>query len=398
MKQEHWDDEQIEALLKQAPKVQDTRQKEEVLKRLQEEGAFSVTQKQVVQPPKKFHWKSLLVSIASIFVLVLIASNFIGTTPDLTMNELSIERADSVLNEEKSSSEMDASSMARTMMLPQRTALYPEQIGEATPFTIGLAGDDAESVPVSLLIPPEKIAQDFEGTPTKVELYKKYAAEINEEAMGFHDYHPFVGELTEDGATLTHQLPKEQPYDQASASMSNYIGVLVDTFAGSYEAVTFVDLAGEPYEFSQAGTRAAPLELNGEQTHYNYFLYTMRNGSQYISPNFRMSYEDVEAALLNMTSEANDIYQTLILPNVAFTPAVEKNAVTVTFTEPLDLAQQDAQAAMRMLEGMMLTAANFDKKVKFENISPEQWYDFDFTKPMPIPIAPNLLNFSDVLE
>ncbi|MER2189552.1 MAG: hypothetical protein ABS951_01245 [Solibacillus sp.] len=398
MKQEHWDDEQIESLLKQAPKVQDTRQKEEVFKRLQEEGAFSARQKQAVLPQKKFHWKPLLVSIASIFVLVLIASKFIGTTPDLTMNEVSVERTDSAINEDGFSSEMSDTNMARTFMLPQRTALYPEQVGESTPFTIGLTGDDAESVPVSILIPAEKIAQDFEGTPTKMELYTKYAAEINEEAMGFHEYHPFVGELTEEARTLTHHLPKEQPYDQASASMSNYIGVLVDTFADSYEEVAFVDLAGEPYEFSQAGTRATPLELNGEQTHYNYFLYTMRDGSQYISPNFRMSYEDVEAALLNMTSEANDIYQTLILPNVAFTPTVKGDVVTVTFTEPLDLEQQDAQAAMRMLEGMMLTAANFDKKVKFKNISPEQWYDFDFTKPMPMPIAPNLLDFSVIFK
>lgn len=402
MKQERWDDEQIESLLKQAPKMHDTRSKEDVFKRLQDDGAFLDVEKQTVLPQKKFHWKSLLVSIASIFILVLIASKFIGTTPELSLEEGIMESADSTAGESAADVAPVGTAnveMARTFIMPQRTALYADQVGESTPFVIGLAGDDAESVPVSVLIPQEKIEEVFgEETPTKLELYTHYAPLMNEETIGFNDYHPLVGELTEEAETVIHHLPKEQLYDKASAAMSNYMGVLVDTFKQDYEEVAFVDEAGEPFEFSQAGAPAKPLQLDGEQTQYNYFLYTMRDGSQYISPNFRMSYEDVEMALENMLTESNDIYQTLILPNVSFATKVEDDIVTITFDERLDLDTQDAQAAIRMLEGMMLTAANFDKNVNFENILQEQWYDFDFTKPMQMPIAPNLLDFSVIFE
>lgn len=391
MKQEHWDEEQIESLLKQTPKMRDVRSKEEVFKRLQEEELFE--EEQSVLPQKKFHWKSLLVSIASIFVIVLIASSFIGTTPELAIEEPMLEQ--DLTADEAAFSTFE---MSRALVAPQRTALYEDQVGDSTPFLIGLAGDDAESVPISVLLPAERIQQDFANeSPTKLALYEHYAPLINEEALGFMAYHPLVGELTEQNDTLTHTLPAAPPYDGGTAAMSNYIGVLVDTFKDSYEEIVFADEAGGRFESSQIGSMP-PLELKSDQTKYNYFLYTMRDGRQYISPNFRMSYPDVETALQNMTTEANDIYQTLILPNVTFTTAVEGDVVTVTFEEPLDLEQQDAQAAIRMLEGMLLTARNFDKSVNFENISPAQWYDFDFTKLMPMPIAANLMDYTTVFQ
>lgn len=392
------ENEQIELRLKQAPKMHDTRSKDEVFKRLQEDGVFLEVQKQMVGPQKKFHWKSLLASIASIFLLVLIASNFIGTTPEMMTEDAADESAESVTSgggEESAPFSENNMEMARTFMMPQRSALYADQVGNNTVFTIGLAGDDAESVPVSILIPKEQVQQVFnEQQPTMLELYTHYAPLMDEEAIGFNEYHPLLGKLTENDGTLTHHLPQEQSYDEASASMSNYIGVLVDTFQRDYKKVEFVTEAGEPFEFSQAGVQAEPLQLTGVQTQYNYFLYTMRNGSQYISPNFRMSYEDVETALQSMLTESNDIYQTLILPNVSYRAEVDGDVVTITFDELLDLDAQDVQAAMRMIEGMLLTAANFDKTVNFKNVLQEQWYDFDFTQPMPMPIAPNLIDYS----
>lgn len=50
MKKEHWDESEIENLLKQSPKVTDNRSKEEVFQRLLDEGAFS---EQSPQPQKK---------------------------------------------------------------------------------------------------------------------------------------------------------------------------------------------------------------------------------------------------------------------------------------------------------------------------------------------------------
>src|SRR5690606_652812 len=66
MKKGQWDEENLESLLKQAPKVIDHRSKDELFNRLKNEGLFNE------QPPQKqstnqkgIRWAPLLVSIAS---------------------------------------------------------------------------------------------------------------------------------------------------------------------------------------------------------------------------------------------------------------------------------------------------------------------------------------------
>ena len=70
MKKERWDEEALENLFKQAPKVTDHRTKDEVLQRLNDEGSFNE------QPPeqqktvkKSIRWTPLIASIASLFLI-----------------------------------------------------------------------------------------------------------------------------------------------------------------------------------------------------------------------------------------------------------------------------------------------------------------------------------------
>ena len=79
MKKEPWDEEQIESYFKQAPKVTDHRTKDEVFKRLVDEGAFNEQSPQKENVPQRgIRWMPLIASIASLFILVLIGSQFIG--------------------------------------------------------------------------------------------------------------------------------------------------------------------------------------------------------------------------------------------------------------------------------------------------------------------------------
>ena len=95
-----------------------------------------------------------------------------------------------------------------------------------------------------------------------------------------------------------------------------------------------------------------------------------------------------------MTTEANDIYRTVILPGVSLTVEDEGDIVTVTFDQALDLEQYDPAQGMRMIEGLLLTAASFDKQIKFEQIVQENWSGFDFTKPLEKPVAGNILFYN----
>ncbi|AWE06892.1 hypothetical protein DCE79_05535 [Lysinibacillus sp. 2017] len=389
-----WDEESIESLLTKAPKQKDHRTKEEVFQRLQSEGLFLDEPVKIEGKRKKgIRWLPLIASLAALFIIVVIATQLSG-------NSIQDETADSYELEAQSKEEM-ATSESRTMSMEKvmdsmaaQSLVYPSQLVDVTLFTIGLAGDDAESVPVSFLIPNDVVQQKI-GTPnpTALQLYEVFAPLIDEQALGFNEYHPLQGKLLEKNGGLIHQVPEERPYDLGSAAISNYRGMLVDTFGNAYNEVTIQDEQGNVATFDNLGEMTQPISLTDASTHYNYFAYQKRDSSIYLSPNFRMSYTNVEEALKNMTTEANDIYQTVILPDVTFQTKVENEQVVITFDQTVDLESYDSMQAMRMIEGILLTAASFDKQVQFKNMQPVEWKGFDFTKPLEKPISANLIQY-----
>ena len=55
-------------------------------------------------------------------------------------------------------------------------AVYSEDVIDSTLFHLGLAGDQASSIPVTFIIPNSQIEEDFGFLkPTSYDLYKKYA-------------------------------------------------------------------------------------------------------------------------------------------------------------------------------------------------------------------------------
>lgn len=404
MKKEHWDEKEIELFLKKAPKVTDHRSKDEVFNRLMDEGAFNEDPPQL-QPnrQKSIRWAPLFVSIASIFIIVLISAQFIGNNESVSMQNEAFDLADPETEENMTmSAKEDASNQTERSMInsfstdaqPERTLVYENELEGNTLFTIGLAGDDAESVPVSILIPNEVVAEKT-GTenPTMLQLYNAFSPLLDEQSMGFNEYHPYKGELREEGNRLVHMLPEDHQYDAGTASLSNYLGSLIDTFSDAYTEVEIENTAGTPIYFDHIGDVNEPFLLSDENAQYNYFMYQMRNGAVYLSPNFRMSFTDVQEAIKNMTVEANDIYRTVILPGVYLKVEEADAIVTIKFEEPLNLENYEPAQAMRMIEGLIMTAESFDKQVKFENIVQEKWAGFNFTKPVEKPVAANRINY-----
>ena len=403
MKKEQWNEENLESLFKQAPKVTDHRTKEDVLKRLNDEGAFnelSPQRKTEVVNHKGIRWMPLIASIASLFILVLIGSQFIGNqsiSMDDHANETTVFSTEdkSTYNAIQNDESENAMVKSASLNMAQQTVVFESQLADVTLFEIGLAGDDAESVPVSFLISNEVVSQKInKENPTKLQLYETFAPLIDETSLGFAEYHPFKGTFREEGEKLIHILPSNQTYDKGTAAISNYIGALVDTFGDAYKEVQVENDKGEIVYFEHIGKMEKPIPLQDESTQYNYFTYQKRDGSIYLSPNFRMSYTNVKEAIENMTTEANDIFQTVILPEVTFSVKDKKDVVTITFDTKLNLEMYDSFEAMRMIEGILLTAASFDKQVKFENIVQQQWSGFDFTKPIEKPIAANVMYYN----
>ncbi|MBM7610444.1 type II secretory pathway pseudopilin PulG [Lysinibacillus composti] len=401
MSHEKWDDNKIEQLLSNSPKIQDQRSKDDVFQRLKNDGLFdempSEKTKKRIQP--KFKWMPIAVSIAAILLLTILIPSFMNQTHKNEEASTTMESAESqdVMNQADQANilraepneEMGITSMAEDDL---KSAVYPEDLEGNTAFTIGLASDDADSIPITILLPNNKVEEDLgKSNPTQVELYNYYAPKLDEAAAGFADYHPYKGNITESDGKVQHTLPKDHQYDMASATLTTYKASLIDTFP-TYEEVEFLNEDGTPVIFSEEGVPSEPLKLNGESTQYNFYRYTQIDGKEYLAPNFRETFTSVEDALVGMKTETNDVYKSVILPEIDYSTMVTDGVVTVSFTAELDLLSFDQMDAMQMIEGMLLTAKSFNMQIQFENVKQTEWEGFDFTNPLPIPVGANELS------
>lgn len=396
MSHEKWDEEKIKELLKNAPKIHDHRSKEEVFERLKKDGLFDEgPPTDVAKKKKKGTILPGIISVAAILILAIMIPSYLKQQDtenaadldnDKAHNEMDIQAVPDVQNS-TTSDETEVATAEKTMQ-NIKTAVYPEQLKGNKVFRIGLVSNDADSIPITILIPDKKISKDFGKTnPSQVEMYNEYASKINEKLLGFVDYHPYVGEVLEKGTKVIHKLPEDHAYDTASAALSTYYATLTDTFS-SYEEVEFVKEDETPMIFNEVG-EANTLKVNKEATQYNYFKYVQQNGTEYLAPNFRETFTSVEEALQALKTNTNDIYKTVILPSVDYSVKVEGNVAKVIFTTKLDLQKYNQTEAMQMIEGILLTGASFNKQIQFENIVQTNWEGFDFTKPLPIPVGPN---------
>lgn len=393
MKNEKWDDKQLEELLSKAPKIQDHRSKEDVFARLKEAGAFEEEPVQHTRKKKRNPFMLFGLTAALTFVtfgsVYFFSQNSHEEQGITSLDQESENKSSDMQDMEKETAEF--AEMAPRGMLEEdlRTSVYEEQLENASAFRIGLAGNDAESVPVTIVIPKEKLVEDFgKEAPTQVEMYNKYASSLDEQAAGFNELHPMKGTIEEQGTTVAHTLPADHGYDVSSGTAAVYTGALIDTFGKSYDKAVMQNKDGTPVTFRDVGTPSKPLDLK-KASRYSYFLDEQENGI-FLSPNFRQTFETVTEALEYMKVEENDLYKTAILPGVDY-QVTDGDVVKVVFTAPLDLDTVDSQQAMYMIEAMLLTASDFDKQILFENVVQTEWRGFRFTEPLPKPVGPNEL-------
>ncbi len=417
-----FDDEQLEHVLNNAPKLSDHRSKEDILNRLMADARLqdNIHLQEAMQEPiedepsqqedpiiKKPVTKSkvrnmqIFMSVAAVFVLTILVGtvwkNNQGEQKDqASMPETaqySTMQEDSAAKEAATQDEMlDSKSIVaeHERILSLRTSVYEEDVKDAVVFRIGLAGRDAESVPMTYVIPNERVATDFGGEkPSTLRMYEKYAPQIDEEAKGFTEYHPYKGELKEKDDKLIHVLPKENDYDVASATVNEYKGTMEDTFSDSeYSEVEIQNEDGTPYEFSQEGEPNQAMSLTNAKR-YNYYLYQDTNGAEYLSPDFRQTFETVTEALTQMKNKNDDVYTSVVPENVTYTVKEQEEGVVVTFDIPLDLTSMEPIRATQLIEAMMLTAASFNQQLLLDNVVQESWEGFDLKGYLPKPVGPN---------
>ncbi|ANU22982.1 hypothetical protein [Planococcus donghaensis] len=390
-----WTDESIEDLLKDFPAIKDNRPKEKVYNQL--------VQKEPVQK-RPNRWLPLLVAALAFIAVGLLVSSIINQNGnDSAQNSESsadnsndgaemktqegLEEQEGLPAAEESGAENADSYSTAQVDGTFRTAVYEEMIGDQTLMTIGMT-ENAFVIPVSFLIPNEEITKTFEGSiPTSLELYQEYADDLDEVALGFDNYHPYVGTLEEMATGIRHVLPQDHQYDLASASIGVYMNTIKETFNDVAE-IDVTNEDGSPAEFSQVG----PLEkIVPEVENLAYYAYQTTQGEIYLAPGYDMPFDSAEKAIMALAVNPNDIYQPTIPQDWEFQVSETDKLVQIEFTNNVDLESVDKIEAVRMLESFVLTADAFGKEVVVKGMRQENWNGFNFSEPIPIPVAPNLL-------
>ncbi|TQR21079.1 hypothetical protein [Psychrobacillus vulpis] len=410
------DEDALDELLSQMPKFTDHRSKEDVYN-----GVKLVVEAQLKEEKRKVigvsfsKWIPFLVSVASILVLTFLVSSYLNDDQTAMLKDSSSSKEEkssmqdnmrsietkpkeeaSMASDEietKSTEEMTTmSSFVESNIsltpLSNTTAVYANSIDEGTIFHFSLI-ENALSVPITIIIPKEKIENDFPNmTPKSFQLYERYASMINEQELGFNEYHPYKGYFVDEGKTLKHFLPKDHGYDTASGTSGPYWGSINEIFT-DFDSIAIVNEDGSPIEWDQVGVLNEPSKLEGQLGHHNYYNYLANNGNVYLSPNFRATYDSVSEAILAMKQVDNDIYSSVIPKEVTYSYKEENGIGIIHFNQPLDLEKMDSFAATRLIEAFALTANSFGTEVRLDNVLQRQWEEFDLTKPLPVPLGPN---------
>lgn len=401
------EEENIAKLLREIPDIQDSRSKEDVLRRLKQDERLQAMGSKKPNSKKTIKWIPILVSVAALLIFgLLLPSMLNGSKGDMDQAAETFSVANDI-DDESMGSENENTSQDSKVFEERKMeigdpdlngdvvllAVYPDDVGEDTLFHLGLVGDTAASVPVTFIIPSSQIAEDFgDVQPTSFDLYEMYAPKIDEKALGFDDYHPYKGKLTVKGNKLIQTLPDDHGYDLGSASLEVHSGTLQDTFYG-FNEIQFKNEDGTPVEFNQVGEPSKPMQLSSGINFYNYYISKHEDGSEYLSSNFLESHDNIEEALHEMKNKPNDIFSPVIPRDIDFEVIEEKELTKVKFKNELDLQSMNQQEATQMIDAILLTGASFGMQLEFENVMQSEWNGFNFKEPLPIPVGSNQLPF-----
>ena len=336
-----WDDSKIDNLLGSMPDIRDERLKSDILMRLQQDERL--------HRPRRNHlkkWMPAVVTVAALLVFSLVIPSMLqqnNSAQDKALEPASMKmKMDQVdipkdSKEEASAAAADAEAgvgaaafnATTARMLPENHVLLQEDLQGFQPLQMELVMDADTVVPMTLLIPEERIAADFpQEEPDHAALYNQYAAGIPE---------------------AEHRLEDVQPTDEVSATM----------------------------------------DLDASEHAQPYYKAVMPSGQLYLTPSEAADVLTVEQALLAMKDVQNDRVEALVPEDIVYHVQEQEGVAVITFTEPLDLSTMDQDAVNLMLEGFMLTAKNFNKQVRLENVVQDTFLRYDLTTVLPEPVGVN---------
>lgn len=383
MPQYNNDEEKIIRMLKELPKIEDHRSKEEIYQNIKT---------QVSSRPARRTRPLLIPALSSVaaLLIVLIVLPFLKDFIPLSDKPIqeNAELAENFTeNDSGKNLENDNPTVENKVFdnpFDLRTAAYIEQVEDNEVFTFGVLTSNALVIPVSTIFPRENRADWL----TRL---KNAAKDLESKKLDFHvPVSLFEALEWENNNTLRLTI---NDYNKRYLETGHYIDLILRfTFQHSaIDTILIRDEKGNIYNDTGHYGEIPELQVTNPLGRA-YFLLKKEEGLNYLFP-VDLGKEDIESALKLMKHRPNDLVTPSIPKNIQLNVvSTDFGQLTLRFDKSLDLETGDPIKNMLMIEAILLTAKDFGfQTVYFENIKPKIWNGFEFEHPIIVPLAPNFI-------
>ncbi|WP_064090989.1 hypothetical protein [Rossellomorea aquimaris] len=400
MKQSDWKDREIEDLIRKLPKVKDNQSPEYLYSKIKvrKQKSFTVLRRFI----------PTFALIAALFIIVLLSPSILNQSNDSssgankTADHSSEDRAEeaemskSLYSDAKDTTSANDTQLSMseeqpvmTPQAPDRLSLFQEDLTGKEYYTFGLISKDAIPVPVT-------VVTNKEPSFTSLEQFEKMSKNLPQAEWGMDEYLPFKGEFREGDSEneVVFTIAENHSYSGSSAIEYAFYHSLLYSFR--YKDVTKIQIVNKDGSVPQFSTMGELSTIDLTNTiHSPYYLYTPNGKDRYLVQD-NIDRGNVSEAINAMKNPDSSLFQTVIPENINMSITESNEYVTIEFQEELNMNSLDAQSALEMIEGLLLTAKSSGyNQVLFENIKEKTWNGFNFEGPITAPVSPNVKDIEE---
>ena len=404
MKKSEWSDKDLEELLRQMPKVKDSRDPEDIYQNI------------TIRMNKRKTRNWIMPSAAAACALLL----FFILAPGLMPWDASEENAKQMADKSSGSNEIvmersaipehkqdsfsaeqfqtkepldekgnEKNQIMSVEAIDQTTAVYEEDTIGKEVLTYAIPDVDVQNlVPVSLVV-------SNDDKRSKFELFKEYMSAISEKDLGLSEYYPLNAKLMldEENRILTVDVPADHSYSLSTTTerLLNKALANVMTTLDIKQINLMTD--GKPgIEFSHYGyvDHFEPEDQPGNHAYYFYYTDQSNNSKPYIVP-FGERQNSITEAFTEMKKDREEAKLAASIPEeLSFETEENKKDKELTIRFEKGAAIDGNQSAIYTIEAILLTAKEFDYEfVKLENTNIDKIGRFDLNQELKVPVAAN---------
>lgn len=410
MQKKEWEDEQLSGLLKQLPKIEDMRSKQEIYQNI----ALKVNKR------KRTTWiLPSAAAAAAVFLIWILIPNLgvwqeqaddfkSGAQEEAESEYVSMqENADtgnhnetSLAKQEENEAEIEQATPksfvndendnnAQIMAEETETlAVYEEDIQTHELLTYYIPDANVQNiVPVSVLV-------DKKEGQSKFDLFMESMAKLTEEKWGLKDYYPLDADIMYDGAAneVTVDVPAGHQYTIASAAEITFGGALESIAESLNVSKINLKTAGEEgIEYGNIGTVTEYLPQSHRKVNaaFHFYYPKGKDTKPFIVPYIDIDIKTIQDAFALMRKNIDTHQLQASIPSdIQFDAKVMDNKLVITFTNDTEI--QNDNDSLYTIEAILMTAKDFKyDAVKIENADVEQVGGFNLQNELKVPVSAN---------